>query len=413
MVLVVHHLVSDPEVYMRKTGVLVLAIAAFSLVTMMTAKADDRFSFAGDAYVSGATARLNEPVERDALLAGLSVSLAGKVEKDAHALGFDVDIDAPVGGDLYAAGFNVKVGEPVGEDLTASGGTVLINSKAAIGGNARLAGGSITIDGPVSGSLMAAGGELKLDSPVAGDAVLKAGTITFGPNAKISGKLHYSAPEPVEIAASVIAPDRVEFTRIERPSQVDMMRESVDHAMPRLWPSFLGMTFGFVISLVFLAAVSAAALAFAPQLSERLRVTATDRPLPALGLGVLGLSTLIGLFPIACMTLIGIPLIPVILLAIVVLWTAGYLVGVYALSWRIATGITAIEATTLMRLIVIVAGLVVFSLVNFIPFLGWLANFAAMLIGLGAIVRLILERYFVPGAKVAINVDNGPAGDGI
>lgn len=392
---------------MRDFHKFLLAVAA--TLTMAFPAAADSLVFGGDAYHSGVNINLSEPVQRDALLGGFSVTLSGKVEKDAHAMGFDVDVDAPVGQDLYVAGFSVEVAKPVGEDLTASGGTVTIGKDAAIGGNARLFGGTVEIDAPIAGSLLVAAGDLTINGTVAGDVQLAVGKLAFGPDARIMGMLRYSAPAPIDIAASVVAPDRVQFTKTERGSQNETVQQTIDRSMPSFWPSFFSLVLGMIMTVVFLVVVAGVFLYLAPQLIEDLRVLSMDEPAKSIGFGVLGLSMLIGLVPISAMAIIGIPLIPVIALAIVVFWIAGYALGVYALSMRVAAAFMTLNPTLAVRLTVLAAGLCVFAILHFIPFLGWLANLLAVLLGMGGLTRALLKRWMARGKPNAVSVERPPS----
>lgn len=362
-----------------------------ALLTTPAAGANEHLVIGGDTYVSGTTATLSEPSPRDALAAGFSVDITGRVEKDAHAAGFDVDVNAPVGEDLYAAGFSVKVGQPVTGDLSASGFNVLIREGAKIGGNARLMGGTIVVGAPVSGSLLAAARSLTVNAPIAGDARLAASELSFGPEARIGGALTYSAPEPIEIAPSIIAPEKVRFERLEFGGRMGSFREAMHRSMPHFWPSFLGMLFGFLITLAFLFVVGAVLMAIAPLTVERLRERAIEKPFLSMGLGVLGLGLLIGLIPISAMSIIGIPLVPVVMLAIVAFWTVGYLLGIYALSWRVAGALGELQDSMPTRLAVLAVGLIIAAALNFIPFFGWLINLLILFLGLGGIVAWMLD----------------------
>ncbi|MEP9395954.1 hypothetical protein [Mesorhizobium sp. KR2-14] len=355
------------------------------------ARADDRIVLGGDTYASGQSVLLSEPSPRDLMAAAFSVDVTGKVEKDAHAMGFSVDVDAPVGQDLYASGFSVNIRQPIGEDLSASGYNVLVQKDATVGGNARLAAGTLVVDAPVTGSLLAAAGTLTVNGQIGGDARLAAGKLKFGPDAKIGGTLTYFAREPIEIAPSVIAPNKVHFEKWEMEGRMGPFHRAMHDNMPHLWPSFLGIFFGFLITLAFLFVVAAILLAAAPAGVERMRERTITRPFLSMCLGVLGLGTLIGLVPLSAMSLVGIPLIPVVLFAIVVCWIAGYLLGIYALSWRVATGLGNLEPTMAARLVVLAVGLIVAAALNFIPFFGWLINLLILFLGLGGIVIWLLE----------------------
>ena len=297
----------------------------------------------------------------------------------------------PIGQNLYATGFSVKVEKPVGEDLTAAGFNVRILRDASVGGNARLAAGTLLVDAPISGSLVAAAGTLTLNSAVTGDARLTAMRLKIGPDARIGGSLTYSAPEMIEIAPSVIAPERVHFQKLEMHGPMGSIHDAMSRSMPHMWPSLATMLIGFVMTLAFLLVIAAVLLAVLPEAVEQLRARTSARPFQSIGLGVLGLGALVGLIPVVAMTLIGIPLIPILVLAIVSLWTVGYLLGVYVLSWRVATALGRVEPSVAIRLAVIAAGLVVLALLNFVPFFGWLINLIVVFLGLGGLVDWTLH----------------------
>jgi hypothetical protein len=367
----------------------------------------EQVNVGGDTYSSGENAVLSGPSPRDAFVSGFNADVNARVEKDVHAAGFDVNLNAPIGGDAYAAGFSVEVTQPVGDDLSVSAFNVAVKEKATIGGNARLAGRTINIDSPITGSIAAAAGDLTLNNVVYGDAVLTVGSLKFGTNAKINGKLTYYATEPITIPASVISADRIQFNKLTVSNATEAVRQTSERSLPAFWPSFLGIISGFVLLIGFLVAVGAVMLAFAPERMERLKAEALHAPIKIMALGVLGLSMAIGLVPVSGMTLVGIPLIPVAILITFVLWIVGYVVGAYSVGMRMIAGFRDGSASTASKLLVLVVAVTVLSLLNFIPILGWLINLAVLFLGLGAIMmrtaRLITHEESHVTETVIIN----------
>jgi hypothetical protein len=125
-----------------------------------------------------------------------------------------------------------------------------------------------------------------------------------------------------------------------------------------------------------------------------MRREALARPGLALLGGVLGLATVLGLVPISVMTILGIPLLPVILLVALLLGIAGYAFGVYAVALRVWAGMGGDEPTMPIRLAVFAAGLLVLALLNAIPFAGWVLNFTIVLYGIGAIAVPVYASLF-------------------
>ena len=373
-------------------------IVASLALTASAAYADPQTLRNGDdLFLSGVSASETLTAPRDVLAAGASVSLRGTVAADTHVAGFDVEIEAATGGSVYAAGATVKLRGTVGQDLNASGFTVSTTPDAVTAGNARMSGGVVTIEGPVTGALTASGGEVTLNAAIGGDAVLAASSLNFGPEARIGGTLRYFAPAAVTIPASVIAPDKVTFVEMKMTDRFRDMRGMMDKDRRPALPGFMSLFAGFLVTLGFLALVGAAFLAFLPGPVESLRQSALARPGRCLMAGFLGLACLFGLVPVSAMTILGLPLVPFVMLATLVLWTLAYLLGAYVLALRLLDALGgATDPGNWARVGALVAGVFIVALLNFIPFLGWMINLTLVLWGLGAMVLMLTARFTGP-----------------
>lgn len=364
------------------------------LVGMMhinAASAQSQESIGGDTYLRGANSALLTNVPRDVFASGFSVSIDGDVSGDTHAAGFDVSIKGDIGADLYAAGSNISVESKVDEDISVSGFTVRLDDSASVGGNARLAGGAVTIDAPVAGSLVAAGGNVRLNATIQGDVRLIAANLSFGPDAKILGRLVYSTKNEMDIPQSVIAASQVEYKKLSGSGIASEMSERFEDSVSAFWPSVFSVLAFFIITLTFLLIMAAIFLSLMGERVEHLRQRAIRYPGTSTLFGFIGLATLFGLVPVSAMTIVGIPFIPIVILMIILMWVAGYLLGIYTISWRIAGAFKTLNETITTRLIVIAIGLVCIAILNFIPFAGALFNFLLVLLGLGTIMISIIN----------------------
>ncbi len=367
----------------------VFLVALFSLTTANAG--DEHLVSGGDTFASGFRVSVEEPAEKDVLASGFSVDIDAPTKGDVLSAGFNVDINAPVAQDLYAMGFSVDVNEPVGEDLAVSGINLHIGKNAGIEGNARLSGASIILDAPVKGSLTAAAGEMEINGTITGDTTLTVGTLTFGPDAKIEGKLSYRSAEPVDIPQSVIPAERVTFSKVDMPSP-DIMHDAMEKQMPGEQDTFAGGFFSFIFAIAFLTALGAAFLNWLPGRSEAVRDQIIETPWRAMVAGIIGLAALIGLVPVSALTIIGLPLIPVILLVIIIVWVLAYVAGAYALAWRVNAAFRESPRDLTGKIIVLAAGFVALALVNYIPVVGWMINLAVVLAGIGVLTVMTLNR---------------------
>ena len=152
------------------------------------------------------------------------------------------------------------------------------------------------------------------------------------------------------------------------------------------------VTLVFLFILVLFLTVAAVFIAFKPELVEDLRSRAAEYPGKSFLFGLIGMATLYGMVPVGVMTIVGLPLIPIIILAIVIFWMFGYILGTYVVFWRVAGSLGISSEKIGTRLLVIGVGLIILGMIKFIPVIGWLANLAVVLIGAGAITILILRK---------------------
>lgn len=363
----------------------------FTLAALLpTAAVADQvgLSFGGDSYAAGQTASISEPVSRDAFIAGYNVSLSAAVTGSAHMAGYNVSVNAPVGNDLYAAGFTVTVTGPVAGDISAMGNSVVVNSADAVPGNARLAGASLLVDSPIQGSLLATANTLSLNAPIAGDFSFYGEAITFGPDARIDGKVSIQAPREIPVPATVAAADRVTFQQIVSPDYAG----EAGKAAQNIWSGFWFAVWATIAWWVLLLVVGAAFIATMPRLVSDLSTLSTSRPFRRLGVGILAFASTIGLVPVTALTLIGLIALPVVLLYVFVACSLAYLAGVYFVGARIWHAIRPIE-TNLHRILVLAASLVLGGLATMVPILGWAVTLLLVAYGFGLFASRVIADW--------------------
>ena len=390
------------------------ALGLFLLLTAISlpvAAAEMILRNGGDAFLGGETLLSDINTAGDTFVAGQSAKLGGTTLGDLHAAGFTIFVSVSVAQDLYAAGATVDIASTVAGDTTAVGFTVRTTPSAETAGNVRLLGNSVTIEGPVKGALSVMARSVILNAPIEGDVRIAARSLQFGENASVGGTLSYSTDNRVAVPESVASADRVQYSKLDIDADWDEFREAWPGADMPAFPTFASVLGAFLISLLFFLVLGALALGFAPKQLERMRLGIAAAPGRSMLLGVIGLSLLFGLVPIAALTIVGLPFVPIVLLVIVVTWTLGYALASYTvamLAWDALGG--AKDPGGLIRLLLLAAAVTVVALLNFIPFIGWVANFTLVLIGVGAFARCVFTS-FVTDPDPAYDVDMKPIED--
>ncbi len=370
--------------------------------TVSTRNGDDTF-FAGS--------QLSQAVDTvgDTFMAARAVNVNGASQGDLHIAGFDISVGTEVLEDLYALGGAVVIRSTIAEDLTAAGFSLRTESSSLTKGNARLLGNTVTIEGPIHGALSVIGSDVILNAAIDGDARILAQTLSFGPDAVISGTLTYSTKEKITVPDRVAAAERVTYEKISN-GRVWEEWQDMGKDMPA-FPTFMSVIFAFVVSILFFLVLAALALGFMPERLSKMRRSVTDAPGKIFLLGVVGLSVLFGMVPITAMTIVGIPFVPVVVLVIIVVWTLGYALGTYSVAIRLWMGLGGVtDPSNIARLLVFAAALLFVGLLNFIPFIGWVANFTLVLLGIGAMARPALQS-LLGRSGVALDVDQKPIND--
>ncbi|HVA36685.1 MAG TPA: polymer-forming cytoskeletal protein [Candidatus Dormibacteraeota bacterium] len=218
----------------------------------------------------------------------------------------------------------------------------------------------------VDGDVTVVFGNLDVAGHITGDATVVGGTITLEPGGQIDGT--QTAIDPSQIAG--VAP------WIHLPSEMPLSQTWYGTA--RAWAHVAG---GIIVLLVFL---------LAPQ---RSRLTLQRLELHPGIAALAGVVSLVALPPIVVMlaiTIIGIPLIPLVLIA--------YLVGI----WLGKAAIALLVGRRFYELIrphatpsplgALVLGLVLVSAAELVPFVGWAVTGLVWLIGLGASALTLLDQ---------------------
>lgn len=383
-------------------------LAMIALLGLSTSVAADTTTVMSgdDTFVAGAAVNENIETAGDVFVTARTASINGASQGDTHIVGFDVTVNSDTQKDLYAIGNSVLIRGTVAEDLTVAGFSVRTEVGSETAGNARLLGNSIVLEGPVSGAVLATAQDVILNAPIGGDARIVAKTISFGPEASVKGTLTYVSKEKITVPERVAPAERVVFEEFKNGIAWDEM-DKVRKEMPGL-PTFASMFFGFIVSLLFFMALGALMLGFMPKRLEEMRRVIARGPGRAIILGLIGLSILFGLVPITGLTIVGLPFVPVVLLALVVAWILGYALGAYSIAMRIWAALGGEEdPSNLARLLVFAAAITFIALLNYIPFVGWVANYTLVLLGIGGMTNRLFH-YMIGSPDVVLDVDMKP-----
>ena len=330
-------------------------------------------SIKGNAYIAGGSVVSSGAIGGDLVAAGGNILINSPVSADLLAAGGSVTVLGAVAGDLRVAGGNIIINGKVGNDVTIGAGQTTI-SGGSVGGDVLWGGGQLTLDAPVAGDLKLGGGDVTINSTVRGNVDFKGGTLTFGKNAVINGDLTYESPKEATFEDGAVVKGKTTYTPLKEPASGPLNVAGL--AFAAAFGKFLAvLACALVVGLIF-KAFSAALVAMA-----------TEDTLSQLIRGAIVLIVLPVASVILLITVIGIPLGLLGLVSFVGTLVFGSIVapivlGSYAAKLFFKTDGYIVSWKTILL------GVLLYTILGFVPFIGWLAKLAVFVITVGAMMKI-------------------------
>jgi cytoskeletal protein CcmA (bactofilin family) len=276
-----------------------------------------------------------------------------------------------VTGDLSGAAGTIRVTESgtVEGNLEAAGGSVIV--AGTVEGNVQVGAGSfdLTDTARVGGDLQVGAGSVIVDGRVDGDVEAAGQALTLGPNADVGGEFRYDAETFDRSPDATVAGGVVQDPSLGTDTGVGFGMDPL--------PSWVGTIYTFLTSLV----LGALLLLVFPEFSDTVARRGLERPVVGSGFGLVALIGVPILLVLVAITIVGIPFsLAGFALYLLGLWVAG-LYGKYAVGTWVLDRMDGEN-----RWLALLAGLLGFLVLGFVPVVGGVAEFLVTLLGLGALL---------------------------
>ena len=331
----------------------------------------------GNLYLVGGNVSSAGRVNGDLVTAGGTIVVSGPVSQDLLIGGGSLSVVSDVGGDVRGGGGNVLINGRVGNDVMAAGGSTQI-SGGGVGGDVLWAGGALQITAPVGGNMQLAGGDVVINSHVRGNVEFKGGKLTLGKDAVIDGNLDYSAKSEATMETGAVVRGKTTYEP----------QKTTASTFPLSKKSIAAIISLFVLGKFLALLVLALALGlFFRRFTSTLVRGAIAQPLLEMGRGLITFIVLPVASVFALVTIVGSALGVLGLLAFgtLMLISSGFaaiLVGSLAHKWMFKPAEYQIAWQTILL------GVVIYTLLGFLPFVGTLAKFLLILLALGSFVKI-------------------------
>lgn len=339
-------------------------------------------TFTDNQYFIGGRVVADGTMQQDVLLLGGRTTLSGTVEGDALIFGGESTVlSGIVKGDARIFSGDVLLTGTVTGDVVVVGGTVRIAPEAIVQGELLLVGGSTTIDAALHKHARIVAGAVMLGGEVKNSANVTTQDFTITSTARVPGTIVYFAPQEAEQQPGAEVTGSVSFNRI------DSIQESgiIEQAVVNFLNFWIVLRFVTTLLLTFLLVYIFRVF------SQR----ATEYVLKSFGR-----SVLTGL-----LALLAVPIISVVLFASLILMPVSVLLMlVYVFVAVLASAVASIAVGALINRAfgkqhvlevsfkTAALGVVLLTVVQFVPLVGEATRFVFFLAALGAVWRYVYEH---------------------
>ena len=303
----------------------------------------------GDLVAVGETVEVRGTIKGDLVTAAKRTVVSGTVEGNIYTASQSFDLDGQLGHNIYAAGRSLRVGE-----------------RGHVGGGIVVAAGDANLEGEVTRSLTMAVGHADVSGSIGRELTMAGDGLTLTNTARIGGNLSATVHDMKNVRIA----DGAKITGA-RDIQVEVRQSRF--ARPRfyfhqaLWFA-AAMLVGWLCLVLFPGFVQGS-------------TEAVGSGWRSLGLGIAVLAGAPVVLLVIAITLVGLPLSFMLLaLYLAALYLAKIWVGAF-LGRILLKPAVATKADWLLGLLV---GLLIITVVRYIPYLGGLVHFAVICLGLGA-----------------------------
>lgn len=324
----------------------------------------------GSVYVAGNNITINATVDGSLYCAGGHITVNGSVHGDINCAGQDITINGSVQGSVKLAGGTLSLGNKVGSDVSLFGQTATVRSNATVAGDINAGVQNLTIDGTVTRSVVAGVQSLNMNGKVGSMNIVDAQNLSLGKNARVSGDLNYQSEDELKLDSNKIG-GAVHYHKPQPRHQVNPL---------------------YTLALVFATfAVTALILTLAaPRWVDRSAGIAKAKFGYVMLFGVLGVFTMPVLAVVLALTVVGLPLALMMILA----WLLLLMLSGTFFAYFIGALILPRVANILVRLFV---GLVVTAALLVIPYsIGAFSILIMLIMGTGIILTTLLHNYQPP-----------------
>ena len=372
-----------------------------------------------DLFVSGSIIEIDGTVTGDLFATGSQITVDGQVGGSAFLSGYSISVAGDVDGSLYSGAYSLVVerGAVIGRNIYFGGFSLIVEGGSSVGRSVYTGSYQTVIDGDVADDVSASSAALVISGSVGGDVTGQVQEADGG-----AGTVFPSFPGSVPIRS----PGLDISDSAEIGGDIDVQVSERDRPEPgRLIRRFVGRTItDRVGEFLAILIVGGLLLWLWPAAMLLPRKQAREEPLPSAGWGCVSVIAFYVLLPIAGILLFVLALLGALvsfgqlfgdILGIggsalaLIFFTFTFVLSIVTKAivvflggrWILERLMSDFSGSSWANFGALALGVFIFEILRVIPLLGWLLSVIVTIIGLGAIVIVLRNRYMPPKDSAA------------
>ncbi len=337
-----------------------------------------------DIFLSGDRLSVDGTVEGDVYAFGRSLDVTGHVLGDVIVFAHDVRVTGQVDGNVRSFANNLNVSGTISRSLTSVCEELTLDKNGKVNRSVTSFADRFLLDGHIGHDVLAFNQRLDLRGQVQGDIRLRADVFTIESSAQVGGPIHFKGVKPPDVSPQAKLASAVDYEHVEKNEEHG---GGAHYYFWRLLWSSSFILYGLVLILLM------------PHFSSDC-VKSAENVGASLGLGLLGFCAAIVAIPVACITIVGIPLaILSLMLSLAMLFSAQIVFGGLIGRWILGPTEEKWGRVGRMALGMAIIGVVV-PVIHYAALLEFIVKLFLMIWGFGAIAFTLYKRVATPSIPI-------------
>lgn len=335
----------------------------------------------------------NETIEGNLYAASNNITIDGEIKGDLIAVAQVITINGRLDGDLIATAQTIIVNGEVNGSVRLLANTANLNGQIArnvnfagnslnVGENAKInwdllsAAINTNIRGLIQGNVYGSGDNFILSGTVAKDfnfSKHQGKNITLSQEAIIGGDLNYNQDTELILKTGANISGNINLTEKENNKKTN------NYLWSLLYSIFATILIGLVL------------ISLGKKLIPLLREAGEDKAALSLGLGLLTFLISPVIITLLMITVVGIPLALILLIALIILFFLGKVFTTIFIGREFIRLVYHKKRKTLIT--PLIAGVIITCLLFSLPYIGWILSLLAASFGFGALILYVKNNY--------------------